>query len=41
MAINRIAVPSLDQARALLQKGRNLLYVYNNGTPGFISVTVQ
>ena len=41
MEINRTAVTSLTSARSLLQKGRNLLLVYNNGTPGFLVVTVR
>jgi len=41
MEINRTAVASLAQAGKLLQKGRNLLFVYHNGTPGFLVVTVR
>ena len=41
MEINRTAVVSLAQAGKLLQKGRNLLFVYNNGTPGFLVLTVR
>ncbi len=41
MEINRTAVANLAAARALLQKGRNLLFVYHNGTPGFLVVTVR
>jgi serine protease Do/serine protease DegQ len=41
MEINRTAVSNLAAARALLQKGRNLLFVYHNGTPGFLVVTVR
>jgi serine protease Do/serine protease DegQ len=41
MEINRTAVSNLTAARALLQKGRNLLFVYHNGVPGFLVVVVR
>ncbi|MGD1031076.1 MAG: Do family serine endopeptidase [Opitutaceae bacterium] len=41
MEINRAAVPTLAAARALLQKGRNLFYVYHNGSAGFLVVIVK
>jgi serine protease Do/serine protease DegQ len=41
MAINRVAVADLASARALLQKGRNLFYVYHNGAAGFLVVIVK
>jgi serine protease Do/serine protease DegQ len=41
MEINRTAVTSLTAARALLQKGRNLFYVYHNGAAGSLVVIVK
>jgi serine protease Do/serine protease DegQ len=41
MEINRASVSDLASARALLQKGRNLFYVYRNGAAGFLVVTVN
>ena len=41
MEINRTSVADLTAARALLQRGRNLLFVYYRGATGFLVLTVR
>ncbi len=41
MEINRTPVADLSAAKALLQTGRNLLFVFFRGAPGYLVVTVK
>ena len=41
MEINRAPAADLASAKALLQTGRNLLFVYYRGAPGYLVVTVK
>ena len=41
MEINRTPVTNLAAAKSLLQAGRNLLFVYYRGAPGYLVITVK
>jgi hypothetical protein len=41
MEINRVGVTDLASAKGLLQKGRNLLFVYFRQAPGFLVLNVR
>lgn len=40
MEINRVPVTDLASAKALLQQGRNLLFVYYRGSPGYLVISI-